>query len=47
MKEFHKMDYDSIYDALDACDIHQEWNVVNIYPTGYRQQVCIVYFIIK
>lgn len=47
MKEFHKMDYDSIYDALDACDNNQHWNVVSIYPTGYRQQVCVVYFIVK
>lgn len=47
MKEFRKMEFNSIYDALDACDSHQEWNVVSIYPTGWRQEVCVVYFIIK
>ena len=47
MKEFHNMEYDSIYDALDDCNGNQWWNVVNIYPTGYRQQVCVVYFIMK
>ena len=47
MKEFLKRDYESIYDALEACDNNQHWNVVSIYPTGWRQEVCVVYYITK
>jgi hypothetical protein len=39
--------YDSLWDAMMYCNSHQEWNIINIYPTGWRQEVCVVYYTIE
>ena len=33
MKAYFSCKFDSIYEAVKACDDNQNWNVVNIYPT--------------
>ena len=47
MKAYYSSEFDSIYKAIDACNENQDWNVINIYPTGWRQEVCMVYYITK
>lgn len=47
MKAYFSCEFDSIYKAIEACDDNQNWNVVNIYPTGWRQEVCVVYYTTK
>ena len=44
MKKYNSRSYDYVYEALKDCNNHQDWNVINIYPTGWRQQVCVVYY---
>lgn len=44
MKIYYSSEFDSLDEALETCNKHQEWNVINIYPTGWRQQVCVVYY---
>lgn len=47
MKEYFSRNFDSIYKALEACDDNQSWNVINIYPTGWRDEVWVVYYTIN
>lgn len=47
IKEYNFNSYESILDAIEAMNEHQEWHVVNVYPTGWRQEVYVVYYIIK
>ena len=44
MKTYFSIEFDSIYKAIEACDKNQDWNVINIYPTGWRHEVCVVYY---
>lgn len=44
MKTYFSRRYDSIYWAINACNENQHWNVINIYPTGWKQEVCVVYY---
>ena len=44
MKTYFSIEFDSIYKAMEACDKNQDWNVINIYPTGWRHEVCVVYY---
>ena len=44
MKKYNSYLYDDIYDALKDCNIHQNWNVISIYPTGWRQEVRVIYY---
>ena len=39
--------YDSLWEAMMYCNSHQEWNVINIYPTGCRAEVCVIYYTIE
>ena len=39
MKKYFSSEFDSIYTAIKTCDENQDWNVINIYPTGWRQEV--------
>lgn len=47
MKKYHTLTFDSEYDAIDACNKNQDWNVINFYPTGWRQEIAVVYYIIE
>jgi len=47
MKEYHYEEFSSILSATLECELNQDWNVINIYPTGWRQEVCVVYYTIK
>lgn len=47
IKEYDYYSYDSISDAIKAMNEHQEWHVVNVYPTGWRLEVMVVFYIIK
>ena len=47
MKTYFSIEFDSIYKAIETCNENQDWNVINIYPTGWRQEVCVVYYTIK
>lgn len=45
MKKYNSRLYDYIDKALEDCNNHQCWNVINIYPTGWNQEkVCVVYY---
>lgn len=46
-KVYYYENYDRISKAIKDCGQHQDWNVINIYPTGWRQEVCVVYYIEK
>ena len=30
--------------AIEACNNHKDWNVINIYQTGWRHEVCVFYY---
>lgn len=48
MKKYNSRLYDYIDQALEDCNNHQDWNVINIYPTGWRQEkLCVVYYTTK
>ena len=47
MKRYDSRFYDYVDRALEDCNNHQDWNVINIYPTGWRQEVCVVYYTTK
>ena len=47
MKEYFEREFESIYAAIKACNDNQDWNVINIYPTGWRHEVCVVYYTTK
>jgi len=47
MKKYFSREFGSIYKAIETCNEHQYWNVINIYPTGWRQEVCVVYYTTK
>ena len=38
MKKYNSCLYDYIDQALEDCNNHQDWNVINLYPTGWRQE---------
>lgn len=44
MKKYHSRLYGYVDAALEDCDNYQDWNVINIYPTEWRQEVCVVYY---
>ena len=44
MKKYNSRSYDYVDKALEDCNNHQDWTVINIYPTGWRQEVCVVYY---
>ena len=44
MKKYNSCLYDCVDRALKDCNNHQERNVINIYPTGWREEVCVVYY---
>lgn len=44
MKRYNSRLYARIDYALNDCNNHQDWNVINIYPTGWRHEVCVVYY---
>ena len=44
MKYYNYNFYPYLSDALRACEDHQSWNVVSIYPTGRDSEVKLVYF---
>ena len=44
MKTYYSREFDSIDRAIRACNDNQDWNVINIYPTGWKQAVCVVYY---
>ena len=39
--------YNSQWEAMMFCNTHQEWNVINIYPTGCGEEVCVIYYTIE
>jgi len=48
MKKYNSRLYDYVGQALEDCNNHQDWNVINIYPTGWRQEkLCVVYYTTK
>lgn len=47
MKTYYSREFDYLYQATRDCNDNQDWNVINIYPTGWRQQVCVVYYKIE
>ena len=47
MKTYYSREFDYLYQAIRDCNDNQDWNVINIYPTGWRQQVCVVYYKIE
>lgn len=46
MKKYNSKLYARVDHALNDCNNHQDWNVINIYPTGWRLEVCVVYYTI-
>lgn len=46
-KIYRSWNYDYIEDALKECERNQEWNVISIYPTGWRQEVTVAYYYIE
>ena len=37
--------FDSILEATECIsNYHQDWNIVSIYPTGFMEEVCVVYY---
>lgn len=38
-------EFEHISDAVECLDKHPEWNVVSIYATGFRNNVCVVYYV--
>lgn len=44
MKQYHYREFSSILSATLECELNQDWNVINIYPTGWRQEVCVIYY---
>ena len=44
MKYYNYNFYPCLSDALSACEEHQSWNVISIYPTGRNSEVTLVYF---
>ena len=47
MKEYHYKHYDCLFHAIVDCENNQDWNVINIYPTGLNTEVNVVYYIEK
>ena len=47
MKSYNTRLYAYVENALKDCNNHQDWNVINIYPTGWRCEVCVVYYTIN
>ena len=45
IKEYKFYRYESILDAIEAMNEHQEWHIVNVYPTGWRNEVEVVFYI--
>ena len=43
MKHYHFEHFDNIAEAVDECNKKSFWDVVNIYSTGYQDEVCVVY----
>ena len=46
-KEYNSYSYNNILDVIESMNKHQEWHVVNVYPTGRRNEVEVVFYIIK
>ena len=44
MKKYNSQLYARVDYALNDCNNHQDRNVINIYPTGWRHEVCVVYY---
>ena len=34
MKKYNSRSYDYVDKAIEACNNHQDWTVINVYPTG-------------
>ena len=45
MKSYQYKYYNCIFSAIVCCENNQDWNVINIYPTGSDKEVCVVYYI--
>lgn len=45
MKYYNYENYETIVHAIMAMKENQDWHVVSIYPTGWRHEVCVVYYI--
>ena len=41
IKEYKFYRYESILDAIETINEHQEWHIVNVYPSGWRQEVYV------
>ena len=39
-KTYHYETFDYMYDALEEMNKHQDWNIISVYPTGWRSEVC-------
>ena len=47
MKKYNSRLYDYMDKALEDCNNHQDWNVVGVCTTGWRQEkICVVYYTI-
>jgi len=47
MKVYEYKYYNCLFSAIVGCENNQDWNVINIYPTGSDKEVCVVYYIEK
>ncbi len=45
MKIYGHTYYNCIFSAIVGCEKNQDWSVINIYPTGSDEEVCVVYYI--
>ena len=45
MKKYFYEEYEWIDEAIQACNENQNWNIINIYPTGWRQEVRVVFYV--
>ena len=44
IKEYNSYSYNNISDAIKGMNEHQEWHIVNIYPTGWRDEIEVVFY---
>lgn len=45
MKHYYYEKHETIVHAISEMNENQDWNVVSVYPTGWRREVCVVYYI--